>query len=75
LITNRVDQEFFRKTEHSHAKEQRNSGTPSGKFIVGFAGLHGLMQDLETVIEAACRLREDERMAFVLYGDGPKKRN
>jgi glycosyltransferase involved in cell wall biosynthesis len=73
LITNGVDQDFFIKTEHSHAKKQRNGGMPSGKFIVGFAGLHGLMQDLETVMEAARLLREDEDIAFVFYGDGPKK--
>ena len=73
LITNGVSQAFFRRTDELHVKEQRNGGKPSGKFIVGFAGTHGLMQDLETVMEAARLLREDEHIAFVFYGDGPKK--
>jgi glycosyltransferase involved in cell wall biosynthesis len=41
-------------------------------FVVTFAGLHGLAQGLDTVLAAAERLR-DERMAFVLIGDGPAK--
>ena len=73
LITNGVDQAFFSKTESLLVKEQRNGRAPSEKFIVGFAGLHGLMQDLETVVETASLLRENEHIAFVLYGDGPKK--
>jgi glycosyltransferase involved in cell wall biosynthesis len=73
LITNGVDQDFFSRAESLHMKEQRNGEMPLGKFIVGFAGLHGLMQDLETVMEAARLLREDKHIAFVLYGDGPKK--
>ncbi len=73
LITNGVDQQFFMRAEALHAKTQQHGGRPSEKFIVGFAGLHGLMQDLETVVEAARLLRDQEDIAFVLYGDGPKK--
>jgi glycosyltransferase involved in cell wall biosynthesis len=73
LITNGVDQDFFSRTGSLHVQEHRNGEMPSGKFIVGYAGLHGLMQDLETVMEAARLLREDEHINFVLYGDGPKK--
>jgi len=71
LITNGVDQDFFNKTESMLVKE--NGIAPSDKFTLGFAGLHGLMQDLETVVEAACLLRDEKYIAFVLYGDGPKK--
>ena len=73
LITNGVDPEFFQKTQYSHLKRQEVDTVPSKKFVVGFAGLHGLMQDLETVIEAACLLRQEEGITFILYGDGPKK--
>jgi glycosyltransferase involved in cell wall biosynthesis len=73
LITNGVDQDFFSRTESLSVKEQRNGEALSRKFIVGFAGLHGLMQDLETVISAARFLQDHERIVFVLYGDGPKK--
>lgn len=41
-----------------------------GRFVVMFAGNLGLVQGLETVVEAAIRLRDDPRVVFVLVGDG-----
>lgn len=73
LITNGVDQEFFTKAEALLVGERKNGEVQSGKFIIGYAGLHGLAQDLETVVEAARLLRNDGCIEFVLYGDGPKK--
>lgn len=73
LITNGVDEEFFKKAESLQKDGRRTGGPSEEKFVVGFAGLHGLMQDLETVIEAARLLRDEEGIAFVLYGDGPNK--
>jgi glycosyltransferase involved in cell wall biosynthesis len=43
-----------------------------GKFIVGYAGTHGLANALDTLLEAA-RLTADKRIAFVLAGSGPDK--
>lgn len=43
-----------------------------GRFIVGYAGTHGLANALDTLLEAA-RLMADERIAFVLAGGGPEK--
>lgn len=43
-----------------------------GKFIVGYAGTHGLANALDTMLEAAS-LVGDERIAFVLVGGGPEK--
>lgn len=73
LITNGVDQEFFTRAKALLVREPKSGETQSGKFIIGYAGLHGLAQDLETVVEAARLLTDDERIEFVLYGDGPKK--
>ena len=42
--------------------------------VVLYAGLHGLAQGLEQIIEAADRLRDDTSIRFVLVGDGPVKR-
>jgi glycosyltransferase involved in cell wall biosynthesis len=42
----------------------------SGKFIVMFAGNLGMVQGLETVIEAARLLRDRLDVEFVLVGDG-----
>lgn len=43
-----------------------------GKFIVGYAGTHGLANALDTLLGAA-RLVGDDRLAFVLVGGGPEK--
>lgn len=44
------------------------------KFVVMYSGNLGLSQSLETVLEAAGRLRDDERVLFVLVGDGARRR-
>ena len=38
-----------------------------------YAGLHGLAQGLDQVIEAAALLKDLDRLDFVLIGDGPSK--
>lgn len=43
-----------------------------GKFIVGYAGTHGLANALDTLLNAAS-LVGDQRIAFVLVGGGPAK--
>ena len=42
------------------------------KFIVGYAGTHGLANALDAMLDAAS-LVDDRRIAFVLVGDGPEK--
>ena len=41
-----------------------------GRFVVMFAGNLGMVQGLETVIDAAARLKERSDVLFVLVGDG-----
>lgn len=43
-----------------------------GKFIVGYAGTHGIANALDTLLGAAS-LVGDERLAFVLVGGGPER--
>ena len=73
LVTNGIEGDFFRKTDDARGRRLQRSYTASGKFVVGYAGLHGLMQDLETVVDAARLLRDNDRVAFAFYGDGPQK--
>jgi len=42
------------------------------QFIVGFAGSHGVVNALETLLGAAALMRDDP-VAFVLVGTGPEK--
>jgi len=45
----------------------------AGKFIVMYSGNLGLSQQLETVLDAAARLRDDKRILFLLVGEGVRK--
>ena len=44
-----------------------------GKFIAIYAGIHGLAQGLETILETARLLQDTSKIHFLLIGDGPKK--
>jgi glycosyltransferase involved in cell wall biosynthesis len=44
------------------------------KCVVLYAGLHGLAQGLNQIIEAATLLKDKPEIQFVLLGDGPEKR-
>lgn len=46
---------------------------PHRKFVVGYAGTIGISNALDTLLDAAVILRSDERVAFVLVGDGEEK--
>ena len=48
--------------------ELRDRGHP----VIGYAGTHGISNSLETFLSAA-KLMRDEKVAFVLVGDGPEK--
>ncbi|HYL60434.1 MAG TPA: glycosyltransferase family 4 protein [Candidatus Acidoferrales bacterium] len=45
-----------------------------GKFVVMYSGNVGLSQQLETVLEAAERLRGDDRILFAIIGEGARKK-
>src|SRR5271167_2567397 len=44
------------------------------KFVVMYSGNIGLSQQLEAVLEAAGRLRDDERILFAMIGEGARKK-
>ena len=44
-----------------------------GKFVVLYAGAHGISNDLDVVLEAANHLRSHASVRFVLVGDGKEK--
>jgi glycosyltransferase involved in cell wall biosynthesis len=45
----------------------------TGKFVAGYVGTHGMAHALETVLEAADRLRERPDIGFLFLGDGASK--
>jgi glycosyltransferase involved in cell wall biosynthesis len=43
------------------------------KFIVIYAGIHGIAQGLETIVEVAHKLRDKSKVHFLFVGEGPVK--
>ncbi|MDE0178817.1 MAG: glycosyltransferase family 4 protein [Gammaproteobacteria bacterium] len=73
VIPGGTDLELFRPERRSENLRQ-SLGVGEADFLVGYCGLHGLFQGLETVIGAAEKLRDNPRIKFVLAGDGPTKK-
>jgi colanic acid biosynthesis glycosyl transferase WcaI len=72
LLSNGADTRAFRPQARTESARMRLS---NGKeFVVLYAGLHGLAQGLEQVLDAAHNLRNDDGYRFVFIGDGPHKR-
>ncbi|GAB4247146.1 glycosyltransferase family 4 protein [Deferrisoma sp.] len=71
LIPNGVDPEMFRPEDHGAAF--RTEFGLDGKFVVTYAGALGLANDIWTILRAADLLRGDDRIRFVLVGDGKER--
>jgi colanic acid biosynthesis glycosyl transferase WcaI len=70
LIKNGTNPERFRYI-HDPGLEKKLGWT--GKFVVLYAGVHGVAQGLETVLGAAERLADHPEIHFVFIGEGPVK--
>lgn len=71
LVPNGADPQMFDPSADG-AAFRRLHGL-EGRFIVLYAGAHGLANDLGTVLKAAHTLKGEERIAFVFVGDGKEK--
>lgn len=70
-LSNGVDTALF---SPAHASELPRQIMADGAACVAFyAGLHGLAQGLDQILQAAERLQDDAGLRFVLIGDGPEK--
>lgn len=70
-LSNGVDIEKFGGQYFSDDLRQQLRGT--GKCIAVYAGLHGLAQGLDQLMQAADALRNEADLRIVLVGDGPEK--
>jgi glycosyltransferase involved in cell wall biosynthesis len=70
-LSNGVATDVFRPGIGS--REVRGELAAGKATIALYAGLHGLAQGLEQVLEAANRLRDLNDLSIVLVGDGPEK--
>ena len=71
VMPNWVDTEAI-KPGHKQNQVRESLGL-NDHFVVSFAGIMGYSQDLNTVIEAAARLKDHPEIAFLLVGDGVEK--
>ena len=73
LITNGVDPRKFSNAAQQRMAVRAELGFAEN-FVVGYAGLHGLAQGLDTLLDAAEMLySERQSMRFAFFGDGPEK--
>lgn len=73
LVTNGVDPGRFADISQRRSEIRSQFGFDN-HFVVGYTGLHGLAQGLDTLLEAADILRsKDGNILLVFFGDGPDK--
>lgn len=72
LLSNGVDTDAFSPKLRSD-ELRRSLGVEPGTVLVTYAGLHGLAQGLDSIVDAAHLLRESSNVKFLLVGDGPTK--
>ena len=73
VIPNGVETGLFDPTDRGLGWRHRFG--LDGRFIVLYTGAHGVANDLETILHAAARLRDESAICFVLVGDGKEKSN
>jgi glycosyltransferase involved in cell wall biosynthesis len=70
VVTNGVDVSQF--TPRPKDTELTRTLGLEGKFVAGYIGTHGMAHALETLLEAADRLRDSD-IVFLFLGDGARK--
>ena len=73
LIPNGADPEMFDPAANGDAFRALHNLT--NKFVVMYAGAHGISNDLTVVIDAACLLLHEPRIQIVFVGDGKERQN
>ena len=73
-LSNGVDTDMFRPDLRSDDQRGRlmGAGAPEGGCLAVYAGLHGIAQGLDQILEAAALVRNGG-LRILLVGDGPEK--
>lgn len=72
LIPNGANTDHFQFTQQGRDSVRAELNLQD-KFVVMYAGIHGIAQGLETLLHAAQQLTESPEIQFVFVGEGPKK--
>jgi glycosyltransferase involved in cell wall biosynthesis len=73
LIPNGADPEMF--SPFDNGIKFRSAHKLTNKFVVLYAGAHGMSNDLKVVLECADLLSQNPTIQFVFLGDGKEKTN
>ena len=73
-LSNGVDTGVFTVDRSNDTARTILNGSGRGRLVALYAGLHGLAQGLDQVLNAAEVLRAQSTLEFVLVGDGPEKK-
>ena len=71
LVPNGADPEMFDPA--ARGDDFRHAHHLDGRFVVLYAGAHGMSNDLTVVLQAAATLPEESPVSVVLLGDGKEK--
>jgi glycosyltransferase involved in cell wall biosynthesis len=71
LVPNGADPAMFNSGDC--ARDFRKYHHFDNKFVVLYAGAHGISNDLDVVLQAAALLKKDDTIRLVLVGDGKEK--
>jgi glycosyltransferase involved in cell wall biosynthesis len=72
LIPNGADTQMFHPDRAAGAATRAELDL-EGKFLVLYAGIHGIAQGLDTALEAAAQLRDTPDVHLLFVGEGSKK--
>jgi len=72
VIPNGSNTEIIKFSPDGRERIRRQLGLDE-KFVAIYAGIHGVAQGLETVIEAARMMRDRSDVLFLFVGEGPQK--
>lgn len=72
VLPNGANVNLFSYNLHEREKYRKNLGL-EGKFVAIYAGIHGLAQGLDMIIEVARLLKDHTDIHIVMIGEGPTK--
>ena len=71
VLTNGADlDKYFPIAKHNSVRERIGA---NGSFIASYIGTHGMAHHLQTVLEAAHKLKDRDDILFLLVGDGANR--
>lgn len=71
VLTNGADLDHFVPAQRENGVRREFGLT--GRFVASYIGTHGMAHGLETVLQAADLLRHEEKIVFLLAGDGAER--